>query len=327
MTLEQLLTYDRIVVAFSGGKDSIAAVLWLLALGVPKAMIELHHHDVDGGAEEFMDWPCTPAYCRAFAEVFGLPLFFSHKVGGFDREMMRKDSATAPIAFQDWGGEWKLVGGNGPLGTRLRYPQVAADLKVRWCSAYLKIDVMDTVLRNSERFLNSRTLVVTGERAEESPNRARYKDFEDHRADTRESKRKPRHIDHWRPVKSWSEQRVWETMQSWGVVPHVAYQLGWPRLSCQDCIFGSPNQVATNRLLFPDRFNRHAGREQSLGVTINRKLSLNDLADRGTPYQAAIDRPDLVAVAKGTTWPLPIRISPKDWTLPAGAFGEGGGPT
>jgi hypothetical protein len=32
------------------------------------------------------------------------------------------------------------------LGTRLKFPQVSADLNVRWCSAYLKIDVMARVL-------------------------------------------------------------------------------------------------------------------------------------------------------------------------------------
>jgi len=40
--------YDKILVAFSGGKDSIACVLHLLDLGIPRSSIELHHHLVDG---------------------------------------------------------------------------------------------------------------------------------------------------------------------------------------------------------------------------------------------------------------------------------------
>jgi hypothetical protein len=57
-----LSTYDRFVIAFSGGKDSIACFLHLLESGVQREKIELWHHDVDGReGNHFMDWPCTPA--------------------------------------------------------------------------------------------------------------------------------------------------------------------------------------------------------------------------------------------------------------------------
>lgn len=46
--------YRRFVVAFSGGKDSLAALLHLLSLGVPAHAVELHHHDVDGHGPTFM---------------------------------------------------------------------------------------------------------------------------------------------------------------------------------------------------------------------------------------------------------------------------------
>jgi hypothetical protein len=46
--LPDLGAYRRFVVAFIGGKDSLAAMLHLLSLGVPAHAIELHHHDVDG---------------------------------------------------------------------------------------------------------------------------------------------------------------------------------------------------------------------------------------------------------------------------------------
>ncbi len=59
--------YDRVVVAFSGGKDSLAALLHLLDLGVSPPAIELHHHLVDGRGPVLMDWPITPAYVAALA--------------------------------------------------------------------------------------------------------------------------------------------------------------------------------------------------------------------------------------------------------------------
>jgi len=195
-----LASYDRIIVAFSGGKDSIACLLTLIEAGVPASRIDVYHHDVDGAGPSFMDWPCTTAYCRAVTRALGVPLYLSWKEGGFLREMLRKDTATAPICFETPSGTIGRVGGAGPTGTRLRFPQVSANLNQRYCSAYLKIDVMAALVRNQDRFLDRRTLIVTGERAQESRARAHYATFETDRTDTRAGTRRRRHVDHWRPV-------------------------------------------------------------------------------------------------------------------------------
>ncbi|GAA3276614.1 hypothetical protein GCM10020258_57230 [Sphingomonas yabuuchiae] len=163
-----LRAYRRIVVAFSGGKDSLAALLHLLHLGVPADAIELHHHDVDGGGASFMDWPCTAGYVRAIAEHLGLRVYFSWREGGFARELERSGAPTAPVVFETPDGIGR-AGGNGPIGTRGLFPQTSADLRVRWCSPSLKIDVLAAAIRNQDRFLDGATLVVTGERAAESP--------------------------------------------------------------------------------------------------------------------------------------------------------------
>lgn len=322
--------YSRVVVAFSGGKDSLAALLVTLrevqAAGRPRSTVELWHHDVDGG-ESFMDWPVTTAYCQAVADALGLKLFHSFKVGGILGEMNRDNAPTAPTRFQDESGAWHQVGGNGPAGTRGLFPQVSADLRTRWCSAYVKIDVMDSALRNQPRFENGRTLIVTGERAEESSNRARYKTFEPHRADSRNGTRRARYIDHWRPVHGLDESAVWQLIQAAGIVPHVAYSLGWGRLSCLSCIFGSANQWATIAAVFPEHFERVAAREEQSGKTIRRNASVRALAALGTPYQAALDHPELVALARSTAWTVPVLVEPSAWTLPAGAFGESAGPS
>lgn len=41
-------SFTKIIVACSGGKDSLASLLHLLDIGIPKERIELWHHDVDG---------------------------------------------------------------------------------------------------------------------------------------------------------------------------------------------------------------------------------------------------------------------------------------
>ena len=155
-------SYDRIIVAFSGGKDSVACLLTLLEAGVPPERIDVYHHDVDGNGPSFMDWPSTTAYCRAVTRSLGVPLYLSWKEGGFLREMLRDGDATAPICFETPEGRVGRVGGHGPAGTRLRFPQVSANLNQRWCSAYLKIDIMAALIRNQDRFLDCRTLIVTG---------------------------------------------------------------------------------------------------------------------------------------------------------------------
>lgn len=315
-------SYDQIIIAHSGGKDSTALLLHLLDLGVAPERIECHHHLVDGReGSTLMDWPITEAYCRAVCQALGVRLTFSWREGGFEREMLRQDSATAPVWLPDGAGGYLRVGGQGPAGTRQKFPQVTASLSQRWCSAALKVDVFDRYVSNSPQFLGKRTLVLTGERAQESAARARYKRFEPHRADTRASLRVPRHVDHWRAVHGWDERQVWAIIERHRLVAHPAYYLGWGRCSCRPCIFGSKDQWATIRVIAPGQFRQVAEHESRFGVTIHRTRSVLELADAGTPYQTD---EHWVRVANGHEWNEPVFMDP--WVLPKGAYGESCGP-
>lgn len=315
--------YDVFIVTFSGGKDSLACLLHLLERGVPRSKIELWHHDVDGReGSRLMDWPCTRAYCRAVAQAFGVPIYFSWKEGGFEREMLRQDAATARIAFETPDG-LRYAGGAGKPNTRMQFPQVSPDLAVRWCSAYLKIDVCAAAIRGQTRFLGKRVLIVTGERAQESAARARYKPFEPHRADLRDG-RTPRLVDAWRAVHAWDERAVWTIIERWLVRPHPAYCLGWGRVSCAACIFGSPSQWASLRRVNPAQFVAVASYEARFGKTIQRKLTVVQLADKGTPYP--MDEADIRA-ALSEDFELSVFLTGASWKLPRGAFGDSCGPT
>ena len=120
-----------------------------------------------------MDWPCTPGYVHAIAKHLGIALYFSWREGGFARELARDAAPTAPILFETPNGIG-YAGGHGPPARAASSPQTSPDLRVRWCSPALKIDVLAASIRNQPRFYDGRTLVITGERAEESPSRARY---------------------------------------------------------------------------------------------------------------------------------------------------------
>jgi len=317
--------YDRCVVAFSGGKDSAACVVALLEAGFPADRLELWHHEIDGReSEALFDWPQTTDYCRKFAAAFGLKLRFSWKVGGFERELNRNETPTAPTRWEREDGTIGETGGKGPKGTRGLLPQVSPDLKVRWCSAYLKIDVGAAMLRNEPRFAEARTLFVTGERREESSSRSKYMEFEKDR--TWSNKRT---VVRCRPVLDWGEEEVWEALRRWGIRPHVAYRAGFSRLSCAFCIFGNDDQWATLLEMFPDVFEKVERYEAKSGKTIARSgKTIRERAENGTSYLAKLpeaERAEILAECRATE-ATEVKMDPADWKLPAGAFGNSMGP-
>ena len=319
--------YDKIILFFSGGKDSVYCYLQLLEAGVKPSDIELHHHLIDGKeGSTLMDWPITESYCKAFGEAFGSEVFFSWRVGGFEREMLREQDPTAAIMFEDENHNVVLAEGglkNPPLGTRLKFPQVTASLSQRWCSSALKIDVGDRLIKRQFRFSGDKKyLVITGERAEESAARAKYPEFETHRSYL-DGKRTKRFIYHARIAKEASEVQVWDLLKQYGVNPHPAYHAGWGRTSCLTCIFGSADQWATVAKYMPDHFNKIADYEEQFGLTIHRSMSVSEQATKGTPY--SVDKQTyLLAMSKDYSEKI---ILTGEWELPKGAFGDSSGPT
>lgn len=340
--------YDTIIVTFSGGKDSTACFLHLLEEGVNPSKIELWHHDIDGRGETFMDWEVTPDYCRKFAYAFGVPIYFSWKQGGFEKELNRENDYTAPIYFEtpDRVSHTKRSP-TAKRSTRKKFPQVSPDLSVRWCSAYLKIDVCKSAIANQRRFDHKKVLVISGERGEESPNRARYHAFEKDKADNRFEKtyqkevtaifngkkkaflrnitigKNDRHVDRSRPIKDWTESMVWNIIQRFKVRVHPCYYLGWSRCSCKFCIFGNADQMASAVKISPKQGKRIMAYEDKFGTTIKRNGSLEDLIQSGKPY-AGTDDSHLVQLATSGTYSESIFM--EEWFMPAGAFGNGCGP-
>ena len=313
--------YDRFIVAFSGGKDSLACLLHLLDTGIPLSKIELWHHDIDGReGSTLMDWPCTRDYCRAVAEAFNLPIYYSWKVGGFEREMLRENALTAPTAFETPDGLKQSGGIRGTLSTRRMFPQVSADLKVRWCSSYLKIDCCSKAISGQDRVNGKRLVLVTGERAQESANRACYKKLETHRTSGNR-----RHVDQWRPVHGWPEEQVWEIIERYLINPHPAYRLGWGRVSCAACIFGSKDQWASLNFINPGQVLTIAEFEKEFGKTINRNRSVMEMIAMGRPY-ADMNPADIKSALSEKFEELVI-LPEGSWKLPAGAYGENAGPT
>lgn len=315
-----ILSYDYYLVQFSGGKDSTAVFLNLLDAGVPPAKIELWHQDIDGCGEAFFDWKITRNYCRRFAQAFGVPLYLQWKEGGFQRELLRENALTAPICFELQDGTVIRSGGkHGVPGTRFRFPQLSASLRTRWCSAYLKIDVCKTSIVNQSRFQGRRTLVLSGERGEESAQRARYAIWEPDTSDLRNSHKRARLVDRHRPLRDWPEEKIWQILEKYRIRVHPCYYMGWSRCSCLFCIFGNADQFASAASIDPVRIQRLIALEQQLGCTIKRNKTLLDICKSGVPFSAIGEH--LRNLAAQENYDLPVIIPPcEQWILPAGAL-------
>jgi 3'-phosphoadenosine 5'-phosphosulfate sulfotransferase (PAPS reductase)/FAD synthetase len=322
----ELHSYDKYIVSFSGGKDSTACLLFLIENGVPKEKIELWHQDIDGRGRTLFDWEVTPDYCLKLGTAFGVPVYYQWKEGGFEREMLRENSLTAPIFFElpdhiicQTGGE------KGKPSTRRKFPQPSPDLRTRWCSAYLKIDVCAAAIRHQQRFQGIRTLVLSGERGEESKQRAGYAILEPDKADLRNG-RNPRYVDRFRPLRDWKEQQIWDLLEKYRVRPHPCYFMGFGRCSCKFCIFGNCDQFASAASVSRRLADTLIRFEREFGYTMKRDTDLPTLIKKGSPYLAITEH--LRKLATSYEYAESILVpSEKTWQLPSGAFRACGGPT
>ena len=357
MYLEELLPlemYDLVIVLISGGKDSIACYYKLLELGVPKSKIEFWHHDIDGGhPSRTMDWRCTANYIRSFAEAEQIPLRVSWRKNGFFGELYRIGASELIEYVDPETGEIyqcppskkymecqklkvaaisEMENKLAEFGYRMKFPMKRGDLSRRWCSAYLKIMVADTVLRNmnsvaanlTKTRMDIKLLIVSGERRGESVGRSKYNEIEIHR--TNAVSKHHRTVHQWRPVIDYSEKDIWEVLKRHKVNPHPCYRAGWNRCSCAMCIFSTPQLFAGIRELYPKEYALLCQDEKVLGFTLDNHCDLETYIGSA---DSCVYHGDKEAIQSLLTGEFPVEsVYVKDkWKYPVGAFhGAAGGP-
>ena len=357
MYLEELLPlemYDLVIVLISGGKDSIACYYKLLELGVPKSKIEFWHHDIDGGhPSRSMDWRCTANYIRSFAEAEQIPLRVSWRKNGFFGELYRIGASELIEYVDPETGEIyqcppskkymecqklkvaaisEMENKLAEFGYRMKFPMKSGDLSRRWCSAYLKIMVADTVLRNmnsvaanlTKTRMDIKLLIVSGERRGESVGRSKYNEIEIHR--TNAVSKHHRTVHQWRPVIDYSEKDIWEVLKRHKVNPHPCYRAGWNRCSCAMCIFSTPQLFAGIRELYPKEYALLCQDEKVLGFTLDNHCDLETYIGSA---DSCVYHGDKEAIQSLLTGEFPVEsVYVKDkWKYPVGAFhGAAGGP-
>jgi 3'-phosphoadenosine 5'-phosphosulfate sulfotransferase (PAPS reductase)/FAD synthetase len=323
-----LSIYNKIILAISGGKDSLACLLALIEQGADLSKVELWHHDVDGReGSTLMDWTFMRDYNIKLAEHFDLPIYFSWLQGGFEGEMLKVDSFSQSHIIETPDGFKKLARNNKTTkrskpSTRLKFPQQSASLATRWCSSAVKIDVGRRQITNQERFNHSNVLFITGERREESSKRATYNQLEYHSNDARAG-RLGRRVDAWRPILSWSEEKVWEIIARHRIHAAVPYQLGWNRSSCMNCIYNDDVIWATIAHYFPWRAKAINDYEVQFNLSISR--SKKTVLERIKGVKPIIVNDEkLIIQATTEEYFMPIALKETEhWVLPAGAFGKG----
>ncbi len=377
--------YDKIIVLFSGGKDSAAAYLELIRMGVPRDKIELWHHDIDGKhPTRRMDWPVTQNYIKAFAEAEGVRLRVSWRRNGFWGEVYRV-GASWQIEYED-GSEIKTCRLSGKqirsmelrerilseleqheltaMGSRMKFPAKTGDLARRWCSAYLKIDVADAVIRNLKELkeigernkfpaksgchqgrwcsgslkaqvesglysnidhLRENIKILVVSGERREESSGRAKYNEIEIHRTNATARAHRLVHQWRLVIDYTEREVWDVLKRHHIIPHPCYMAGWNRCSCMMCIFSLPKHWAGIRDLFPEHYAEVVADEKRLGFTLDNKKTLDEYTGLTQSCVVWDNRKAIEQLRTGKFSKADIYSN--DWQYPAGAFqGVAGGP-
>jgi 3'-phosphoadenosine 5'-phosphosulfate sulfotransferase (PAPS reductase)/FAD synthetase len=207
--------WDTVVVSISGGKDSsVLMQYWKENLSHVKNVIFVH-------AIVDIDWDETKQTVVEQARHFGVEdkLVFVQAVDATGKKIGIVDILERPKTKR-----------SGEVVENM-FPSMSC----RWCTAAVKRGPIHNLLRK----LEGRTLVLIGERAEESQERAALEPI---RFQEKLSV-KGREIYDFSPILPCSEREVWSIIEANQIPVHPCYGLGVSRASCAVCIFSSNKEI------------------------------------------------------------------------------------
>ncbi len=294
--------YSAIVISISGGKDSQTILDYVMS----EVRRQQYSGDViavlaDTGAE----WPQSLPHCQMLCDHYRIELRVAlpHRAlpDHIERRcamMAEKNKNGWPSAsLRDCTGACK----RDPIQKVIRAGWPSA--KVRYCTTHCKSSAIDKTIRagwpsSSCKYCTSdckrnpiqkltrqawpadagaAILSVTGERREESRNRAKLPEVEQHKALTVRG----RVVTSWRPILDFTLADVWARIAKTGLPRHVAYDLGNERLSCAICVLAKDGDIRNGAVARPDLAERYLNIERTYGQTFKHKRSLADILKGG----------------------------------------------
>lgn len=240
----EIQNFETYIVAYSGGKDSTATLLWALD-NLPRERIRAVFCDT--GAE----WPETYSYLGYIERELEIEI---ERVRAGDRPLPPKRDGTPRECMADEG---------TTLLDKIRLRGKWPAPRYRFCTTYLK----HWPLRLYARQFAS-AVQIEGSRAQESPARAKKPQFDPSGNKTGDPM--------YRPVLYWPERQIWDYLRAYGILPNPVYNYT-TRCGCWCCIMGKPREVLNFCRLHPDIAQVAADLEQEIDHTWRARHSITNL--------------------------------------------------
>lgn len=265
--------YSAIVISISGGKDSQTIIGYTMDMVKEQQysgkVIAIH---ADTGAE----WPESLPHCKMLAAHYGIELRVAIPNRSLPDHIERR---CAMLAAENKNG-WPNASLRDCTGACKRDP-INKVIRAGWPSAQCKYCTSDC--KRNPIFKVTRLefpadggthiLSVTGERRQESRNRAKLNELELHKSLSTRN----RIVTSWRPILDFKIEDVWGYIQHTGLPRHVAYDRGNERLSCAICVLASDNDIRNGAIARPDLAERYLAIEKTYGQTFRHKRSLGEI--------------------------------------------------
>jgi len=228
------ISFDTVVVAYSGGKDSTASLVWCKEAFPGKMVLGLL---ADTGIEP----PGTKEYVELVGQRTGIPIVWC------DDPVHLKDGRVLRDVF-----DVVRRSGRFPLPGRCDWRSLLKTERVR---RWLRAQKLE------------RPVLVMGQRWEESAQRSRLPYFSGGQA-----WRNGAEI--FRPILAWVVEDVYAYVRERGVPLHPAYEWGFRRLSCMPCVMAPAGDLELLAQVYPERLERMVALEQEIGVNFHPRYSI-----------------------------------------------------
>lgn len=265
----EIRDFETYVVAYSGGKDSTAMLLWALD-NLPRERLRVVFCNT--GAQ----WPEVYGYLGYIERELGVEI---ERVKAGDRPYppTRNGQERVPVAYGRDLFDMVRIRGNWP------------NFNVRFCSIFLKQWPLRLYAQNYDNPVS-----ISGIRAEESSSRSGKPPFD--MGGDRTS------IPVFRPILDWLERDVWEYLRGHHILPNPVYNYA-SRCGCWCCVLGRTSEAYHFCRLHPDIAQRAADLEEEIGHTWKPRQSIGGLLRQAQAQMTLFEpRPRFPEVGTGESY-------------------------